>query len=61
MDCDRKSDNGCCGGFADNAFKYIIENGGIDTEKDYPYTAKDGTCKKTTKARIPSAITSLSH
>jgi hypothetical protein len=60
LDCDTKSDNGCDGGFTDNAFKYIIETGGFDTEKDYPYTAKVGTCQ-TTKARIPSAITSLSH
>jgi hypothetical protein len=28
----------------DNAFKYIKENGGIETEADYPYHAKDGKC-----------------
>jgi hypothetical protein len=60
LDCDTKSDHGCHGGSADNAFKYIIENGGIDTARDYPYTAKVGTCQ-TTKARILSAITSSSH
>jgi hypothetical protein len=62
VDCDRNQFNkGCCGGFADNAFQYIIKNGGIDTERDYPYLAKEDNCKKPTKARIPSAITSLSH
>jgi len=34
----------------DNAFKYIIANGGIDTEQDYPYTARDGTCNKQKEA-----------
>lgn len=35
----------------DQAFTYIKENG-IETEKDYPYTAQDGTCayKKSKKA-----------
>ena len=30
----------------DFAFNFIIENGGIDTEEDYPYTAADGVCAK---------------
>jgi cathepsin L len=28
----------------DNAFEYIKENGGIETEGDYPYKAKDNKC-----------------
>lgn len=31
----------------DNAFKYVIKNGGITLESNYPYTGKDGTCKTT--------------
>ena len=28
----------------DYAFDFIIENGGIDTEEDYPYKAIDSMC-----------------
>ena len=31
-------------GLPSQAFEYIHYNGGIESEKDYPYTAKNGKC-----------------
>jgi len=51
VDCDKASgDMGCNGGLMDNAFGYIIQNGGITTEEDYAYTGRDGQCDKTKEA-----------
>ncbi|GAB2222681.1 hypothetical protein Droror1_Dr00016804 [Drosera rotundifolia] len=47
--CDKKKktdcDSGCRGGLMTNAYKYLIEAGGLMEEKDYPYTGKQGECK----------------
>ena len=46
VDCDvHGEDQGCIGGEMDDAFKFIIKNGGLTTESDYPYTAQDGQCQ----------------
>nr|DAD30667.1 TPA_asm: hypothetical protein HUJ06_009518 [Nelumbo nucifera] len=49
VDCDIKINQGCNGGLMDYAFQFIVENGGISSEGDYPYTATDNQCDLTKK------------
>ncbi|XP_066254184.1 cathepsin L-like [Euwallacea similis] len=44
VDCTTNLNYGCDGGYLDLTFPYIQENG-LESEADYPYTGADGTCQ----------------
>ncbi|XP_058735273.1 senescence-specific cysteine protease SAG39-like [Vicia villosa] len=49
VDCDTKGeDQGCEGGLMEDGFEFIIKNGGITSESNYPYKAADGSCNTAT-------------
>ena len=57
VDCSTSAGNhGCNGGWMDYAFKYIQQVGGQMLTSDYPYTARDQTCKFN-KAKVAAKVT----
>ncbi|GAB2297864.1 hypothetical protein Dimus_031950 [Dionaea muscipula] len=55
VDCD-KDDAGCNGGLIEHAFAFVEKNGGLTTESNYPYLAKDGPCNATAKQNSPVVV-----
>ncbi|NWI90170.1 CATS protein, partial [Pitta sordida] len=55
VDCSGMYGNkGCAGGFMTEAFQYIIDNRGIESDLSYPYTAQNGTCHYNSSASAAS-------
>ncbi|XP_014624184.2 ervatamin-B [Glycine max] len=55
VNCDRVS-KGCNGGWVNKAFDWVISNGGITLEAEYPYTGKDGGNCNSDKVPIKATI-----
>jgi len=43
VDCD-SGEQGCGGGDPAQAYGYVVQQGGLDTESSYPYTGTQGSC-----------------
>merc|ERR1712070_95532 len=54
VDCST-ANSGCNGGLMDLAFKYI-ETAPLETESDYPYTGRAGTCKYTKSKGVGNVV-----
>jgi len=59
VDCD-KVDGGCNGGDTITAYKYVIDAGGLEPEKDYPYKGVDERCHFD-KNKVYSRISSFKY
>nr|AHA62779.1 RCR3-like cysteine protease [Mirabilis jalapa] len=56
VDCDTNFDQGCEGGLLDTAYTFILKNGGLTTESNYPYMATDGICTTKHSAKSDASI-----
>jgi C1A family cysteine protease len=56
VDCDTSKDQGCSGGLMDFAFQFVVDIGGLDTERDYAYWGVDGTCDQLKEKRKTVSI-----
>jgi len=59
VDCD-DNDDGCNGGDLPTCFQYVQSAGGVEPESDYPYKARDETCR-VDKSKVQDPITGFQY
>uniref|UniRef100_A0ACD5UG23 Uncharacterized protein n=1 Tax=Avena sativa TaxID=4498 RepID=A0ACD5UG23_AVESA len=57
LDCDVADQNGCKGGYIEEALNWIKAKGGAVTEATYPYQARQGQCKNLGSATRVGKVT----
>ena len=60
VDC-VSADKGCSGGAMQDAFAYVVANGGIDGEKDYPYVGAQYACWTNATKRDVAAMANYTN
>jgi hypothetical protein len=55
VDCAHSAGQGCNGGWPNKAIQYMAQTGSC-SESSYPYTARDGQCKKCTPVTKPNGV-----
>jgi cathepsin F len=53
-------DAGCGGGLMTNAYNYVMEAGGLESESDYPYKGSNGKCKYDSN-KIAAKVTNFTN
>ncbi len=53
-------DAGCGGGLMTNAYNYVMEAGGLESESDYPYKGSNGKCRYDSN-KIAAKVTNFTN
>ena len=60
VDCDDRSTH-CQPGWVRTAYQYIVRNGGIDTDDNYPYVGVQEECKADKVSTLSACLTSIDY
>ena len=58
VDCDERGKH-CQPGYSSDAYRYIVRNGGIDTDNNYPYVRVQQECKIDRVSTLSACLTTI--